>query len=61
MTTIERLESYLKKHMGEFPPEIRYFNGNDEEGGKPFSLLGGSCSGATLDKSLNLFLKRNGF
>ena len=61
MTTIERLEAYLKKNMGVFPPEIRYFNGYDEEGGEPFSLIDGSFSGKTLDESLSKFLQSKGF
>jgi hypothetical protein len=65
----ERLEQYLRKNMGEVLPEIRYFNGNDDEGksaynrnsGLPFSCADGSFAASSLEGSLDLFLKSKGF
>jgi len=63
MTTIERLEKYLRKNMGQYPPEIRYFNGLDEGSAteRPFCTLNGDFKGKTLNESFDLFLKSKGF
>lgn len=69
MNTTIRLEKYLRERMGEVLPEIRYFNGNDDEGksayntksGLPFSCADGSYAAASLEGSLDLFLKSKGF
>lgn len=69
MNITQRLEKYLREQMGEVLPEIRYFNGNDDEGkslynpnsGLPFSCSDGSYAAASLEGSLDLFLKSKGF
>ena len=51
MTTMERVEAYLKENMGESLPKIRYFNGTNK-----FSDKNGDYSADTYEEALTLFL-----
>jgi hypothetical protein len=57
MTVLEKLEAHLKdkKNLGEFLPDIRYFDGTDS-----FSDAKGNYKAKTLEGSIELFLKQHG-
>ncbi len=51
MTTLDRIEEFLKKNPGETLPEIKYFNGTEK-----FSDITGCYAAKTLEESILLFI-----
>jgi len=59
MTILERLNKYLTENVGEYPPEIRYFDGLAEN--NPFCTLAGEFKSDSIEGSISLFLKSKGY